>query len=70
LAAAARDETTAAHIAFLSMREVSTPSTFRDAVAVLAMLAVVITIIIGLTYLLAPTTEHGPRPATPFAHRF
>jgi hypothetical protein len=52
------------------MREDSTPSAFRDAVAVLAMLAVVITIIIGLTYLLAPTTEHGPRPATPFAHRF
>jgi hypothetical protein len=45
------------------MREDSTPSTFRDAVAVVAMLAVVIAIIIGLVYLLAPTTGHGPRPA-------
>jgi hypothetical protein len=35
------------------MREDSKPSTFRDAVAVLAMLAAVITIIIGLIYLLA-----------------
>ena len=73
-----RDETTAAHIAFLSMREDSTPVTFRDVVAVLVMLTVVTAlalIVIGMIYLFGPPTPHGPRPirvtegmAKPAAH--
>jgi hypothetical protein len=49
-----RDETNAAHAAFLSMREDPTPVTFRDALAMLAMLTVVTAlalIVIGLIYL-------------------
>ena len=44
------------------MREDPTPVTFRDAVAVLAMLAVATAIIIGLIYLLAPPVERLPPP--------
>ena len=44
------------------MRKDPTPVTFRDAVAVLAMLAVATAIIIGLIYLLAPPVERLPPP--------
>ena len=49
-----RDETTDAHIAFLSMRPDPTPVTFRDVAAVLAMLTgvtAIALIVIGLIYL-------------------
>ena len=47
------------------MREDPTPVTFRDVAAVLVMLTVVTAIaliVIGMIYLFAPPTEHGPRP--------